>query len=86
MKLNNETAAEKIYDAALKRFNNAHEIWLGDVHMMQVQTDDYLDLIKVANLVNNEQLGEAAKAMFILDTEVRDTIPDDVFNWVVNSR
>lgn len=86
MKLNNETAAKKIYDAALKRFNIAHQIFLGDVHMMNVYTDDYLDLIKVANLVNNEQLGEAAKAMFILDTAVRDTIPDEVFNWVVDNR
>ena len=49
MKLTDETAAGKVYDAAIKRFNRNHELFLGDVEMLKVQTSDYLDLVKIAN-------------------------------------
>ena len=82
MKLNDETAAKKVYDAAIKRFNRAHELWLGDVNMLTVHTKDYLDLIKIANLINANQLTKAMKQIDNLDTEVRDEIPQDVWDYI----
>jgi hypothetical protein len=81
MKLNDETAAGKVYDAAIKRFNRAHELWLGDVDMLNVHAKDYLDIIKVANLINAGERAKAMKKMYDLDTEVRDEIPNDVWNY-----
>lgn len=81
MKLNDETAAGKVYDVALKRFNEAHKLWFGDVEMLKVQTTDYLDLIKIANLINNGDTTKAMKQIYNLDTEVRDYIPQDVWDY-----
>lgn len=85
-KLNCETAADKLYEVAIKRFTDSHYLWLGDVQMMKTQSNDYLDLIKIANLVNGNDISRAAKAMFALDTEVRDYIPSNVFNWIADNR
>jgi hypothetical protein len=81
MKLNNETAAGKVYDVAIKRFNKAHELWLGDVEMLTLQSKDYLDLVKIANLINAGEKAKAMKQIYNLDTEVRDYIPQDVWNY-----
>jgi hypothetical protein len=86
MKLNNETVAEMIYSAAYERFNKAHKAWSKDAKMMQVMTDDYLDLIKIAHLVDSDELNKATKAMFNLDTEVRDDIPEKAYNWLMENR
>lgn len=80
-KLTDETAAQKVYEVALGRFTDAHYQWLGDAEMMKVQGSDYLDLIKIANLINNGDTVKAMKKMQDLDTEVRDYIPDDVWNY-----
>lgn len=81
MKLNDETAAKKVYDAAIKRFNRAHELWFGDVNMLTLHTKDYLDIIKIANLINNGDTIKAMKQIYNLDTEVRDEIPQDVWDY-----
>ena len=80
-KLTDETAAQKVYEVAIKRFTDSHYIWLGDVEMMKTQSGDYLDLIKIANLINNGDTIKAMKKMYDLDTEVRDYIPDDVWHY-----
>ena len=81
MKLTDETASAKVYDVAINRFNRCHKLWLGDVAMMKVQTSDYLDLLKIANLIHAGDLIKAMKQIYDLDTEVRDEIPDDVWNY-----
>ena len=81
MKINDETAAQKVYDVAIARFNKAHKLWLGDVDMLNVQTKDYLDIIKIANLINNGDKVKAMKQIYNLDTEVRDYIPQDVWDY-----
>ena len=81
MKLTDETASRKVYDVAINRFNRCHKLWLGDVGMMKVQSNDYLDLLKIANLINAGDLIKAMKQIYDLDTEVRDEIPDDVWNY-----
>lgn len=80
-KLTDETAAGKVYDAAIKRFNRSHELFLGDVEMLKVQTSDYLDLVKIANLINAGEILTAMKKIYHLDTEVRDEIPQDVWDY-----
>ena len=84
-----ETAARKVWEAAGNRFNNAHKTWAleGDVKMMEIQTKDYLDILKIADLINSDEIKKAARKVMDLDTEVRDDIPDDVYNWLMeNSR
>ena len=49
--------------------------------MLKVQTSDYLDLVKIANLINNGQTLKAMKKIHDLDTEVRDEIPQDVWDY-----
>lgn len=81
MNLTNETASQKVYDAAIARFTKAHNLWNGDIQMLTMHTKDYLDLVKIANLID---AGDTVKAMIRihkLDTELRDEIPNDVWNF-----
>lgn len=86
MKLNYETAARKVHDAAIKRFNRAHELWIGDLNMLTVHTKDYLDIVKIGDLINAAQPTKAMKQIYDLDTEVRDEIPQDVWDWLVKQK
>lgn len=80
-KLTDETAASKLFDAALARFTNAHKNFAGDIGMMKVQGSDYLDLTAIANLIKDGETSRAMKKMYDLDTEVRDDIPQDVWDY-----
>jgi hypothetical protein len=80
MKLTNETASQKVYDAAIARFTKAHDLWNGDIEMLTMHTKDYLDLVKIANLIDDDQMVKAMSKMYKLDTEVRDAIPQDVWD------
>jgi len=84
--MNIETAARKVWKAAGNRFNEAHKNWEGDSKMMLIQTKDYLDIIEIADLINSEEIKKAARKVMDLDTEVRDDIPSDVFNWLMDNR
>jgi hypothetical protein len=49
--------------------------------MLTLQSKDYLDLVKIANLINAGEKAKAMKQIYNLDTEVRDYIPQDVWNY-----
>lgn len=77
--LTNETAAQAVYDAAILHFTQSHNIWAGDVRMMKTMTANYLDFIKIANLIQNDQTIKAHAKMCRLDPELRNDIPESVW-------
>ena len=77
--LTNETAAQFVYDAAIRHFTQSHNIWAGDARMMKTMTANYLDLIKIANLIKNDQAVKARSKMCRLDPEVQEDIPESVW-------
>ena len=81
MKLTDETASQKVYDAAIARFTKAHNLWNGDLEMLKVHTKDYLDLVEIANLIDAGENIKALRKIHKLDTEVRDEIPQDVWDY-----
>ena len=79
-KLTNRNA-KALAVAALKWLNDHHNTWPTDREMLKAGTSDYLDLMEIVNMI--EALAEKkaiAKAMWALDTNVRDQIPNKVYN------
>jgi hypothetical protein len=61
-------------------FNRKH--FFEDEEMMECIYNDYEDLISIAKSIgNNESKSAISKAMWSLDTAVRDVIPDKVYSY-----
>jgi len=57
------------------------EAFSDDAKMLKVGKNDYDDLISIAGMIeNDEDKKKIGKAMWKLDTAVRDVIPDSVYN------
>ena len=73
--MKNELAKKLV--AAADKYRAVERNYEGAEKMVQ---SDYEDLISIAGMIeNNESKKSIAKAMWNLDTLVRDVIPDDVF-------
>lgn len=74
-------SAKALAVAALKWLNGHHNIWPTDQEMLKAGTSDYLDLMEIVNMIEAGAEKKAiAKAMWALDTIVRDQIPNKVYN------
>ena len=77
MKNEHAIVLKKAADKYLAWHNKAFE---GDSDMIEFGKKDYDDLISIAGMIENgEDVRKIGKAMWNLDTAVRDVIPDDVF-------
>lgn len=78
--MKNELAI-KLVAAADKYLSWNTKAFSDDAKMISVGKRDYDDLISVAGMIENgEDEKKIAKAMWRLDTAVRDVIPDSVYN------
>lgn len=78
--MKNELAI-KLVAAADKYLSWNTKAFSDDAKMISVGKRDYDDLISVAGMIeNNESKKSIARAMWNLDTAVRDVIPDSVYN------
>lgn len=74
--MKNELAKKLV--AAADKYRAVERNYEGAEKMVQ---SDYEDLISIAGMIeNNESKKSIAKAMWNLDTLVRDVIPDKVYN------
>ena len=74
--MKNELAKKLV--AAADKYRAVERNYEGAEKMVQ---SDYEDLISIAGMIeNNESKKSIAKAMWNLDTAVRDVIPDKVYN------
>ena len=74
--MKNELAKKLV--AAADKYRAVERKYEGAEKMVQ---SDYEDLISIAGMIeNNESNKSIAKAMWNLDTAVRDVIPDKVYN------
>jgi len=74
--MKNELAKKLV--AAADKYRAVERKYEGAEKMVQ---SDYEDLISIAGMIeNNESKKSIAKAMWNLDTLVRDVIPDKVYN------
>jgi len=74
--MKNELAKKLV--AAADKYRAVERKYEGAEKMVQ---SDYEDLISIAGMIeNNESKKSIAKAMWNLDTAVRDVIPDKVYN------
>ena len=73
--------AKALAKAALKWLNGHHNMWPTDQAMLKVGTSDYFDLMEIVNMIEAGAEKKAiAKAMWALDTIVRDQIPSKIYN------
>lgn len=73
--MKNELAKKLV--AAADKYRAVERNYEGAEKMVQ---SDYEDLISIAGMIeNNESKKSISRAMWNLDTAVRDVIPDDVF-------
>lgn len=71
----NNPLAIKLYEAAVK-----YKQSLGQLYISPVYQKDFEDLTSIANMIeNNEDAKAIQKAMWNLDTAVRDVIPNKVY-------
>lgn len=69
--------AQKLEEAAIA-YRDVERTYEGGAEVAQ---SDYEDLMSIAGMIeNNEPKASIAKAMWRLDTAVRDIIPDEVYN------
>jgi hypothetical protein len=74
--MKNELAKKLV--AAADKYRAVERNYEGAEKMVQ---SDYEDLISIAGMIeNNESKKSIARAMWNLDTAVRDVIPDKVYN------
>lgn len=67
--------AKKLYEAAVE-----YKQSLGELYLSPVYQQDFEDLTSIANMIENNESSEAIqKAMWNLDTAVRDVIPNKVY-------
>ena len=67
-------------DAAVKTLEWHKRSWPNDKQMLKCGKSDHDALIKVAKMVeSNEDKNKIARAMWSLDTAVRELIPDEVY-------
>jgi uncharacterized protein YfkK (UPF0435 family) len=68
--------AQKLADRA-EKYRSVERTYPDAAKIVQ---SDYEDLMSIANMIENNEDGKAiAKAMWKLDTAVRDEIPDEVY-------
>lgn len=74
--------AIKLRDIATKYRSNLYKQFKSDKNMLKVAEEDYIDLMSIAIMIEENEFNNKAiaKAMGSLDTIVRDTIPDDIYN------
>lgn len=71
----NNPLANNLYEAAVK-----YKQSLGELSISPVYQQDFEDLTSIANMIeNNEDAKAIQKAMWDLDTAVRDVIPNKVY-------
>ena len=74
--MKNELAKKLV--AAADKYRAVERKWEGAAEVIEA---DYDDLISIAGMIeNNEKPANIARAMWKLDTLVRDVIPDKVYN------
>lgn len=72
--------ALKVKAVAEKRLAWVKKSWPTDKDMLKGGQQDYEDLMSIAQMFENNEKPEAiGRAMWRLDTAVRDDIPDDVY-------
>jgi hypothetical protein len=70
---------------ALKQAADKYDAWhskafAGDKEMLKGGKEDYEDLLSIVGMIENgEDVKKIAKAMWRLDTAVRDVIPDSAY-------
>lgn len=66
---------------AADKYNEWHKsAFANDAEMLKSGKNDYEDLLSIAGMIeNNEEAKKIAKAMWELDTAVRDVIPDSAY-------
>ena len=74
----NSELAEKLKQAAQKYLDDG--LMNGFKDSAKIYRKDHKDLIRIAKMIENNKDGKViAKAMYGLDTAVRDVIPDSVY-------
>lgn len=74
-----------IKDAAVKTLEWHKRSWPNDKQMLKCGKSDHDNLMKVAKMIKaNEDSEKIAKAIYHLDTAVRELIPDEVYYTYIN--
>ena len=74
--------AIKLHDAATKYRVNLYKRFKSDENMLKMAEQDYIDLMSIAIMIEENEFKTKAIARAIgnLDTIVRDTIPNDIYD------
>jgi hypothetical protein len=80
MSLNHPNAI-KLRNVATKYRSNLYKQFKSDKNMLKVAEQDYIDLMSIAIMIEENEFNNKAIARAIgsLDTIVRDTIPDNIY-------
>ena len=78
----NHPSAIKLHKIATKYRSNLYKRFKNDKDMLKVAEQDYIDLMSIAIMIEENEFNNKAIARAIgnLDTIVRDTIPDNIYN------
>lgn len=80
MSLNHPNAI-KLRDNATKYRSNLYKQFKSNKNMLKIAEQDYIDLMSIALMIEENEFNNKAiaKAIGSLDTIVRDTIPDNIY-------
>lgn len=78
----NHPSAIKLRDVATKYRDKLYNNFKNDKDMLKCAEQDYIDLMSIAIMIEENEFNNKAiaKAIRNLDTIVRDTIPDDIYD------
>lgn len=76
--------ANKLRKSAARYLKKWMKEFEGEKSMEKMFVRDSKDWNKIADLVENSKLKQAARKMIELDTASRESIPNYIYNWIYN--